>query len=447
MKKIFPLFLFLVLSTALFTSHAQGQDKNQMEKEREDIKRQIDEMEGAYNELKGQKKETLGQLSLIQRKLRLQDRYVSSINKEIHTIDDDIYLSALEIIRLQHQLDTLKKQYARSIVYAYKNKSNFGYLNFIFSAGSFNDALKRVQYLKSYRTFREQQVANIVQTQRLIEQRKQSQLVKKGQKSEALKDQAKQLSVLEDQKKEKDRVMYNLKSQEKDIKKQLAEKRKRDNQLKNSIASIIRREIEEARKKARAEAEAEAKANASKKTATPSTTSPSNTNPDNSSANNSSVTRRPAAETKPMKSALDYTAKDVALNSSFEKNKRKLPWPVDKGFVGISFGRNVVNGLAFDSPGISIITPSPGASVKAVFEGEVAAVYNLGDGMAVTIRHGKYFTTYSNLVSVNVNKRDVVQTGQVIGKNAAAEEGNGGQVDFILMIETKNVNPEPWLHP
>lgn len=148
-----------------------------------------------------------------------------------------------------------------------------------------------------------------------------------------------------------------------------------------------------------------------------------------------------------MKSALDYTAKDVALNSSFEKNKRKLPWPVDKGFVGITFGRNVVNGLAFDSPGISIITPASGASVKAVFEGEVAAVYNLGDAMAITIRHGKYFTTYSNLSSVSVSKRDVIQTGQVIGKTAEAEEGTGGQVDFILMIETKNVNPEPWLHP
>jgi len=344
---------------AAVTVHAQ--DKSQMEKEREEIKRQIDEIEGAYNEIKGQKKETLGQLSLIQRKLKLQDRYVLTINKEIRSIDDDIYLSALEIIRLQHQLDTLKKQYARSIVYAYKNKSNFGYLNFIFSAGNFNDALKRVQYLKSYRAFREQQVENIVQTQKLIELRKQTQVIKKGQKSEALKDQAKQLVVLEDQKKEKDRVMNNLKSQEKGIKKQLAEKRKRDNQLKNSIASIIRREIEEARKKARAEAEAEAKANAAKKASTPSTT-PSTTNPEKSSSENASVTRRPASEAKPMKSALDYTVKDVALNSSFEKNKRKLPWPVDKGFVGITFGRNVVNGLAFDSPGISIITPSPGAA-------------------------------------------------------------------------------------
>jgi septal ring factor EnvC (AmiA/AmiB activator) len=444
MKKTFLLCCLAIGSMVLL--HAQ--DKSQLEKEREELRHQIDEIQGVYDQLKGQKKETLGQLSLIQRKLSLQDRYVSTINKEIRGIDDDIYLSALEIIRLNHQLDTLKKQYARSIVYAYKNKSNFGYLNFIFSAASFNDALKRVQYLKSYRSFREQQVANIVQTQKLIEQRKQSQLARKTQKNEALKDQAKQLAVLEEQKKEKARVMTNLKSQEKDIKKQLTDRRKRDNQLKNSIASIIRREIEEARKKAKAEADAEAKANAAKKAATtPSTTNPSTTNPDNSSSENASVTRRPVAESKPVKSALDYSAKDVSLNNSFEKNKRKLPWPVDKGYVGITFGRNVVNGLSFDSPGISIITPSPGASVKSVFDGEVAAVYNLGDAMAVTIRHGKYFTTYSNLASVSVGKKDIIQTGQVIGKTAQAEEGDGGQVDFILMIETKNVNPEPWLHP
>jgi len=445
MKKIFLLCCCFAISS-MVVLHAQ--DKSQLEKEREELRHQIDEIQGVYDQLKGQKKETLGQLSLIQRKLSLQDRYVSTINKELRGIDDDIYLSALEIIRLNHQLDTLKKQYARSIVYAYKNKSNFGYLNFIFSAASFNDALKRVQYLKSYRTFREQQVANIVQTQKLIEQRKQSQLTKKAKKNEALKDQAKQLAVLEEQKREKARVVTNLKTQEKDIKKQLTSKRKRDNQLKNSIASIIRREIEEARKKAKAEADAEAKANAAKKAATtPATTNPSTTNPEKAPADNSSVTRRPVTEAKPVKSALDYSAKDVSLNNSFEKNKRKLPWPVDKGYVCITFGRNVVNKLTFDSPGISICTSSPGVPVKAVFDGEVAAVYNLGDAMAITVRHGKYFTTYSNLSSVSVSKKDLIQTGQIIGKNAQAEEGNGGQVDFILMIETKNVNPELWLHP
>ena len=98
-----------------------------------------------------------------------------------------------------------------------------------------------------------------------------------------------------------------------------------------------------------------------------------------------------------------------------------------------------------DNPGITISTPSAGGTVKAVFNGEVSAVSNLGDGMMVMIRHGKYFTIYSNLSSVNVSKGSAVSTGQSIGKTGGADDGTGGQLDFMLMVENRNVNPQPWL--
>src|SRR4029079_863949 len=113
---------------------------------------------------------------MLNRKIALQEQYISNINRELRSIDDDIYLSNLEIYRLQNQLDTLKVQYARSVVYAYKNRSNYDYLNFIFSASSFNDAVKRVAYLKNYRASREKQVGTILETQKLIEKRKKQQL-------------------------------------------------------------------------------------------------------------------------------------------------------------------------------------------------------------------------------------------------------------------------------
>ncbi len=80
-----------------------------------------------------------------------------------------------------------------------------------------------------------------------------------------------------------------------------------------------------------------------------------------------------------------------------------------------------------------------------MFDGEVSAIFNLGDGMSVMIRHGKYFTNYSNLSSVSVAKGSQVKTGQQIGKAGKDEDGSGGQVDFILMIESRNVDPKPWL--
>jgi murein hydrolase activator len=101
--------------------------------------------------------------------------------------------------------------------------------------------------------------------------------------------------------------------------------------------------------------------------------------------------------------------------------------------------------LSIDNPGITISTPSSGGSVKSVFNGEIKAVSNLGDGMMIMIQHGKYFTIYSNLASVNVSKGSTVSTGQVIGRTGEADDGTGGQLDFMLMIENRNVNPQPWL--
>jgi septal ring factor EnvC (AmiA/AmiB activator) len=62
------------------------------------------------------------------------------------------------------------------------------------------------------------------------------------------------------------------------------------------------------------------------------------------------------------------------------------------------------------------------------------------------VRLGKYFSVYSNMSSALVSKGNDVKTGQVIGKVGLDEEaGSGGKLEFILMIENKNVNPEPWL--
>jgi len=425
MKRLFFLFVFVFIGAGFI--YAQD-DKAQMEKERQEIQQELADLQKNYNQIKGQRSATLGQLSVLKRKIQVQERYLNNINREIRYLNDDIYSSTLEIIKMRKQLDTLKAQYARSVVYAYKNRSNYDFLNFIFSATNFNDALKRITYLKSYRSYREQQVNSIIETQQQIEKRKQLQIGQMNEKKMAIQNQAKQVEVLQGQKKEKDEAVNELRSQEKELKKQIASKQKRDRDLKSAILAIVRREA----KKAEEEAKAKAKAKESTTTA------------DLSAANTNTRTATPTAKPK---SYLDLNAEDVTLNASFESNRGKLPWPVDNGVVSIHFGPYEVEGtkLRGDNPGITIATPSAGMAVKSVFNGEVAGVYNMGDGMAVTIRHGKYFTTYSNLTSVTVGKGMDVATGQAIGKVGQSDDGSGGQIDFILMIETKNVNPEPWL--
>ena len=429
MKKIFIAILFLSASSLGWAQQTQ-QDRAKLERERQAIQNEIKEIQSVYNQVKGQKKETIGQLTLLQRKMAIQNKYVSNINKEIKLVSDEIYLSNLEINRLHRELDTLRMQYSKSVVYAYKNRSTYDYLNFIFSSSNFNDALKRISYLKSYRSYRQQQVENIVSTQHAIEQKKQQLLGKKTEKSSALQNQTKQLAVLEDQKKEKDAVVSKLKSKERDLAKQIATRKNRDAQLKKSIAAVIRREIELARKEAAARAATAKAAN----TGTAST--------------GSTATTTTAKTTARPKSFLDLNEKDVALNSSFEKNKGKLPWPVDNGYACIHYGIYQIPGTTIkgDNPGVTICTPSPGTTVKAVFSGEVSSVSNSGDGMTVIVRHGKYFTVYSNLSSASVSKGMTVNTGQALGRSGGDDEGgSGGKVDFLLMAETNKVNPESWL--
>lgn len=445
-KLLLPVLIFGIS----VTTHAQTPDKAKLEQERQQIQKELNDIQGLYNKVKGQTKQSVGQLNMLKRKIDLQEQYIGSINKELKAIDDDIYLSNLEIYRLQKQLDTLKTQYARTIVYAYKNRSNYDYLNFIFSANSFNDAIKRVTYLKSYRAYREKQVNTILETQQLISKRKQQQLGRKDQKSVALTNQTRQVQELAVQKKEKDVVVSKLKSQEKDLSKQIASKKKKDKDLKNAITAIVRREIEAAKKEAEAkvklDADAKKKADDIAKKNAPVTNKAAIPVAENKADAVTSTAKRNEPVKKP-ESYLNFNATDIALNKEFQSNRARLPWPVDNGVVTMRFGNNKIDNtnLTFDNPGLTISTPNAGVTVKSVFDGEVVAVYSLGDGMVVTIRHGRYFTTYSNLSGVTVSKGTGVKTGQSIGKAGRDDDNNGGQIDFLLMIETKNVDPQPWL--
>ena len=150
---------------------AQTQNRTDLEKQRADIQDEITEVKRSLELTKQNKKASLGQLALLQRKLRLRQAAIYNVNRQIDFIQSDIGNSRNEIAKLKKDLDTLKMQYTKSVVYAYKNRSNYDFLNFIFSASSFNDALKRVEYLKSYRAYREQQTNTILNTQDLLQKK------------------------------------------------------------------------------------------------------------------------------------------------------------------------------------------------------------------------------------------------------------------------------------
>ena len=131
----------------------------------------------------------------------------------------------------------------------------------------------------------------------------------------------------------------------------------------------------------------------------------------------------------------------VAMNGNIEKWKARLPWPVSSGTVSMRFGLyEVIKGINHNSIGITIET-APGIPVTAVFGGYVQSIFTVADKPVVMIRHGKYFTTYSNLAVVSVCKDEPVSTGQILGQVA-----ENGQLDFIISDKMDNYfDPEKWL--
>jgi septal ring factor EnvC (AmiA/AmiB activator) len=427
-KKIVAAFIFLLISVMV---SAQKLNKDYLQQQREQLRKEIAETEKALVETQKTTKVNVGQLSLINKKLNLQGNIINNISGQIKNLTDNIYLSQLEINKIKRILDTLRVEYAKSMVYAYKNRSNYDFLNFIFSANNFNDAIKRIAYLKSYRNYRETQAENILKTQDMLEEKIAILSGNKKKKDAVLEEKDKELTKLQKQKEEKATIVNQLKGRQKELSAQIKSKRSQDAKIKNAIAAMIRREIELAKAEA-------AKKEKERLAALKKNTSESNTN--TKPADNNAP---PPKATPPKGSILVSSEADKELNESFEKNKGSLPWPTN-GFVIYHFGRNQLpGGIDYDNPGVSIGTKI-GEPVKAVFDGEVTLVSYIDDKQAVFIKHGKYFTVYSNLQSANVQRGARVTTGQVIGKAGANDEGQG-QVDFILMQESDNVNPESWL--
>lgn len=449
LKNLFTIAFLLFVGSVW--AQTQPPTREQLEKQRQQLKKELEQAQKLLNENKNDQKKSLLQWRLINEKVNLQNKVVKNINTDIQEMNNNMYTLQKEINLYNRILDTLKREYANSMVYAYKNRNNYDFLNFIFSSKNFNDAVKRITYLRSYRNFREMQGQNIIRTQEQ-RQKKIDELKKmRTKKAEALEEQKVALNQLAAEEKEKDRILNDLKKQGKQLDKQIAAKKAQMKKVDNEIARVIKKAQEEAKrlaklkeeeerkkrlaeeKRAKDEAAAQNKTDVAK-TTTPATTIPKSTTP-------TSYDPKPV---KPGESVLLNSESMVKLNASFESNKGLLPWPVDRGSVLMPFGTTKLpNGIEIYNTGITIAADI-GEPVKSVFNGKVNRVMYIDETALVMVQHGRYFISYYNLKDVTVKEGDEVTTGKVMGKVAANLDGIGS-IEFIISDEKNNQNPAIWL--
>ncbi|WP_177189244.1 murein hydrolase activator EnvC family protein [Chitinophaga sp. YR573] len=473
MKKFLPFILILGLLPALLNAQATQPSREELEHRKKELQKEIDEANEALKVTKKSTRESLGQLRALRDKITLRTRLINNINEEINFINGDINSAYRDIKTLEKDLDTLKSQYAQLVVYAYKNRSTYDMLNFIFSSQTFNDAIKRYQYLKQYRDYRRRQADNILETQVLLNKKIENLRDQKDKRAGTLKTEQEQRNILETDKKEKDQVLTQLKGREQELVADINKNKKDAQKVQVAIQVVIRREIEAARKQAEEEALAKRKAleekkrreEAARKAAAAAAAAAKANAANDAVADKPDKPERPAetpskpapAPTPPpaevekparVENVLEATPEALALSESFESNRGKLPWPVTSGNIIGHFGRQqhaVMERITVENDGI-IIGTNKGAAVRAIFQGEVRKVVIIpGGGALVIIRHGQYFTNYVRLQTVNVKTGDKVNTGQVIGTAGTNELENQGEVELQIYKGVAKQNPESWI--
>jgi septal ring factor EnvC (AmiA/AmiB activator) len=446
LKRLFST-LCIVLAMAFSVS---AQTREELEKKGQELQKEIADLNRSLNETQKNKKVSLKQLAIIKNKINKREELVNSINRQVRQMDETIFLNERDIYRLRKELDTLKVKYAKSIVFAYKNRSSYEYLNFLFSASSFNDAIKRVTYLKSYRQNRETQANTIIKSDQLLKEKITTLSSSKKERLGVLLTQSEQLKVLQADKKEQDQVVNELKGKEKELAKQISDKDKQRQRTQQAFNAVIRREIEDARKKeiARLKALEDAKkqpgSDATAKNSPATTTKP--TKPTKPPGNNEPVTGVATPVTDRTYTPLESTPEGREMSINFENNKGQLPWPVSNGVVIAHFGIENIPGtkLKRNSDGVEIALPV-GSNVKCVADGKISLITEDEGAQMIVVQHGKYFTGYTNLSSVSVSKNQEVKAGTLLGKSGISIDGEGAIIFMITNDKAKPINPEIWL--
>ena len=236
-----------------------------------------------------------------------------------------------------------------------------------------------------------------------------------------LKDEKAQQEELKKEKEELNSQVANLKKKEGSIQQDIKNKQQQAQKLQKAIDDIIAEEI----RKANEEAERKRREEAAKNKSQGKTTAPA-----------------------PKEKGMALTPAEKTLSTNFVNNKGKLPWPVERGVISSSYGKHtsvVSDKVTVTNNGIDIAT-TEGTKARAVFEGEVASVTKLtGANTVVILRHGEYFTVYSNLENVTVKRGDKVNTKQNLGSVHTNKTENKTELHFELLKEQNRQDPAIWL--
>ena len=390
----------LLILAALFCALNLAAQNQSLDALRDEIRRAEEEIR-ATNELlaktKKDKQVTQNQLKLIQNRIRNRKQIIANLEKQTQVINGDIGTKNDTVHAMQNELTQLRKEYEDMVYAAYKNYKLNNFLVFLFASKDFNDATRRISYMRRYNRMRQQKAEQIKSVADSLHVQIGELENRKAELTKVRDTRTQEVSSLGKDEKQYQSSLSEINTKSGKLSSEIRKKQSQINKLQQRIQAII---AEEARK--------------------------------------NRATPKSAAQE-------EYIAN---LSGRFDQNKGLLPYPVRGGVIVDRYGVHphaTQKGLMVNNKGVNIASGS-GAEVRAVFEGDITQiVFVQGLNNTVIIRHGNYLTTYSNLASVNVKTGDKVTLNQVIGRLSNSDDSDDCVLHFEIWKETENLNPEQWL--
>lgn len=387
------LFFMLILSCFLCNG-LTAQTKKELEEKRKATLEEINYVDNMLKSTAKKKEESMSAVKIIGNKLNLRESVIRSMRAEINLLAERIDLNTSAINMMESDLVDLKNDYARAVVNSYKSKKENPDLVYILSAKDFNQGYKRLKYLQQVTKFRRRESEIIIELKEQVQVTKDRQEADLSRMSDLKSKEEQQKTLLQTEQERKQEMVRSLGKKERQLQRELEEKRRIADKIEKEIAKIL----EEERKRA-------------------------------------------------VKS--ESTPEQKLIGENFAENKGRLPWPVDKGIITSQYGiqkHPVLKYVTENNIGIEL-TSLGKTAVRSVFKGEVTKILPVqGANLIVIIRHGRYLSVYQNIVDLKVKPGDKVDTKQEIGDvYCDTDNGNKSVLKFMIFEEKDSLDPEQWI--
>lgn len=204
-------------------------------------------------------KKSLNELGKLEGDINESKRKVAEAGSKVNALQKQITGLQAQIADGEKSLAGLRAEYLKAVRKMRAKRREKSMLAFIFSSESFNEAMRRMRYLKQFSEWRERQTKEISAKVTLLKKQSEQLAQTKTMHDRALASQVKARNDLQAQYVRQDAIVVELKKNGQALNSHLAKKQAEVNVLKGRVAALIAEEQRkaEAERKAREQAEAE----------------------------------------------------------------------------------------------------------------------------------------------------------------------------------------------